>query len=424
MRIAIFTLGSRGDVQPYVALAKVSISKGHSAVICTGKSFKDFIERNGVEFEEATSDLMAMLETEEGKMIFNNGMKHPIKTKNYLKDVVNPAYRKTLDEFYKSAQGADVIIYHPKAFGAPDIAKSLGIPCISMPPVPITYPIEEFPNLAISPTRNLGKFINKLTYKIMDKAESASIKEVNDFREKKLNLPKRKSGEYTFKIDGREIPIIYPISSYLFKDVKSWGDKVYLPGFFYLDTGKEVLEKEILHFINSGEEPIVVSFSSMPLKSPDIFKEKLVKALKETNNRAIIIVGNSGIALEREEEILSIKAASHTLLFPLAKGIIHHGGVGTMAAALKSGKPQIIIPFAVDQPFWANRLYKLGYALKPIKEIEVTTEELISRFKELEKAEIKQKANDIKNDISKENGTENSIKYIERYCNRYYNKLD
>lgn len=422
MRIAIFTLGSRGDVQPYVALAKAAILKGHSAVICTGKSFKAFIEGNCVEFQEATSDLMAMLETEEGKMIFNNAIKHPIKTKNYLKDVVNPAYRKTLDEFYESAQGADVIIYHPKAFGAPDIAKFLKIPCISMPPVPITYPIEEFPNLAISPTRNLGKVINKLTYKIMDKAESASIKQVNDFREKKLNLPKRKSGEYAFKIDGREIPIIYPISSYLFKDVKSWEDKVYLPGFFYLDTGNEVLEEKTLEFINSGKEPIVISFSSMPLKSPDVFKKKLVKALKETDNRAIIIVGNSGIAFEREEDILSIKAAPHSLLFPLAKGIIHHGGVGTMAAALKSGKPQIIIPFAVDQPFWANRLYKLGYASKPIKEIEVTTEELISRFKELEKAEIKQKAQDIKNALAKENGTDNAIKYIERYCDRYYSK--
>ncbi len=160
----------------------------------------------------------------------------------------------------------------------------------------------------------------------------------------------------------------------------------------------------------------------MPLKSPDIFKEKLVKALKETDNRAIIIAGNSGITFEKEEEILTIKAAPHTLLFPLAKGIIHHGGVGTMAAALKSGKPQIIIPFAVDQPFWANRLYKLGYALKPIKEIEVTTEELISRFKELEKAEVKQKAQDIKSALSKENGTENAIKYIENYCDRYYNK--
>ena len=93
-----------------------------------------------------------------------------------------------------------------------------------------------------------------------------------------------------------------------------------------------------------------------------------------------------------------------------------------MAAALKSGKPQIIIPFAVDQPFWANRLYKLGYALKPIKESEVTTEELISRFKEVEKAEVKQKAQNIKSALSEENGTENAIKYIERYCASYYNK--
>ena len=223
-------------------------------------------------------------------------------------------------------------------------------------------------------------------------------------------------------IDGREIPIIYPISSYLFKDVKSWADKVYLPGFFYLDTENEVLEEEILKFINLGKEPIVISFSSMPLKSPDLFKEKLVKALKETDNRAIIIAGNSGIAVEGEKELLTIKAAPHTLLFPLAKGIIHHGGAGTMAAALKSGKPQIIIPFAVDQPFWANRLYKLGYALEPIKESEVTTEELISRFKELEKVELKQKAQNIKSALSKENGTENAIKYIENYCDRYYNK--
>lgn len=418
MRIAIFTLGSRGDVQPYVALAKTAISKGHSTVICTGKSFKNFIEGHGIEFEEAASDLMALLETEEGKMVFEHAIKHPLKTKRYLKEVVNPSYRKTLDNFYHSAQGADVIIYHPKAFGAPDIAKSLDIPCISMPPIPIMYPIEEFPNLAVSPTKNLGKVMNKQTYKIIEKAESTNIKEVNDFREKILNLPKRKSGVYTFSIDERTIPIIYPISSYLFKDVKSWKDKVYLPGFFYLNTENEVLEEKILDFINSGKEPIVISFSSMPLKSADLFKEKLIKALKETNNRGIMIVGNSGISFEKEEEILTIKTAPHTLLFPLAKGILHHGGVGTMAAALKSGKPQLIMPFAVDQPFWANRLYKFGYALKPIKEMKVTVEELVSRFQELDKPQIKQKAQDIKNVLAQENGTENALKYIEDYCNQ------
>ncbi|MDR7871200.1 MAG: glycosyltransferase [Tissierellaceae bacterium] len=424
MRLAIFTLGTRGDVQPYIALAKKAIEKGHSAVICTGKSFKNLIEENGVEFAETKSDLMAMLETEEGKMVYNSAMRHPLKTKRYLNEVVNPAYRKSLDQFYKCAQGADVIIYHPKVFGAPDIAKALRIPCISMPPIPITYPIEEFPNLAISPTRNLGKTFNKLTYKIMYKAESASIKEVNDFREKTLNLPKRKSGKYTFKIDDNQIPIIYPISPYLFQDVKSWEDKVYLPGFFYLDTGNEVLEQKVVEFLKSGKEPIVISFSSMPLKSAGKFQEILVKALKETGNCAIVLVGNSGIDFKEENNILTVKSAPHTLLFPLAKGIIHHGGVGTVAAALKSGKAQIIIPFAVDQPFWANRLYKLGYSLKPLRESSVTTEELISVFKELDKPEIKQKAQEIKNTLSKENGTDNAINYIEHYCNRFNNNRD
>ncbi len=419
MRLTIFTLGTRGDVEPYIALAKKAIEKGHSAIICTGKSFKTLIEENSVEFAEVTSDLMAMLETEEGKMVYKSAMRHPFRTKKYLKEVVNPAYRKSLDQFYQAAQAASVIIYHPKVFGATDISKFLKIPCISMPPVPVTYPIEEFPNLAISASRNFGRTLNKLTYKIMYKAESASIKEVNDFRVKTLNLPKRKSGKYVFKIDDREIPIIYPISPHLFQDVKSWEGKVYLPGFFYLDTHNEMLGEEIVEFLNSGKKPIVISFSSIVLKSVDKFQKTLVEALKETKNRAIILIGNSGINLEGEKNILTVKSAPHSLLFPLAKGIVHHGGMGTMAAALKSGKPQIIIPFAVDQPFWANRLYKLGYSLKPLRESKITAKRMIGLFGELDKPGINQRVQEIRIALSKEDGTGNAISYIEQYCDRW-----
>ncbi len=206
MRIAIFTLGSRGDVQPYVALANQAVKNGHSAVICTGKFFEKFITQNGVEFVPAESDLMAMLQTKEGQDVFNNAAKHIFKTMKYMKEVLKPAYRKTLDQFWQAAQSADVIIYHPKAFGAADMALALDIPCISMPPVPITFPISEFPNLAISPTKNFGKIINKYTYQIMAKSERVNIKELNDFRARTLNLPKRKSGFYTFQMNGKDIP--------------------------------------------------------------------------------------------------------------------------------------------------------------------------------------------------------------------------
>lgn len=416
MRISILTLGTRGDVQPFVALAQKALEKGHQAVICTGKTFRPFIEAAGIEFKEAASDLMAMLETEEGQMVFKHALQHPFRTKKYLDEVVNPVFRQTLDQFYEAAQGADVILYHPKAFGAPDIAEALAIPCISIPPVPITFPIDEFPNLAISPTKNLGKRLNLWTYSVIAQAERSSIKEVNDFRQKTLHLPKRKSGLYTFSLNGQVIPIIYPISKALFPEVTSWEGRVLTPGFFFLDSQTEHLDSTLTAFLNSGPAPIIISFSSMPLKAPEQFKNHLQEALHATHQRGILLSGNSGIHFDENEHLLTINAAPHSLLFTHGKGIVHHGGVGTMAAAIKSGKPQLIIPFSVDQPFWANRLYQQGYALKPLKETQVTTQALIQRFIQFDEEAVKSKAHELKAIIDQENGTETALTFIENYC--------
>lgn len=415
MRLAIFTLGSRGDVQPYLALAKQAVNRGHSAVICTGQTFEKLIKENGVEFAKAESDLMALLETEEGKDILNHAGRHIMKTMRYMKEVLNPAYRKSLDQFWNAAQNADVIIYHPKIFGAVDIAVELGIPCISMPLVPITYPIEEFPNLAVSPVKSFGKRINKFTYKLISLGEKSSLKEINDFRVKTLNRNKRKAGEYAYQRNGADIPIIYPISKALFPDVKSWKDKVFLPGFYYLDNGNQELEQSLKDFIAAGKAPIVISFSSMPLKNPAEFKTKLIAALKETNNRAIVLTGISGMSFANHKNILALPQAPHTLLFPHAKGIVHHGGVGTLATALKSGKPQLIIPFSVDQPFWANRLNKLGYALKPLYEKSLQVQDLVQSFYDMEKSENIASAKKIKELIERERGTDHVIDYIENF---------
>lgn len=414
MRIAIFTLGTRGDVQPYVALAKQAVKRGHSAIICTGQTFEKLIRENGVEFAKAESDLMTLLDTKEGKDILNNAGKHIIKTMKYVKEVINPAYRKSLDQFWAAAQNADVIIYHPKAFGAVDMAIELGIPCISMPLVPITYPIEEFPNLALSPIKSFSKRVNKLTYKIMILGEKSNLKELNDFRVKTLKRDKRKAGLYTYKRNGADIPIIYPISNALFPEVDSWKEKVYLPGFFYLDYDSQELGQGLKDFITEGMAPIVISFSSMPLKNPEEFKKKLITALKVTQNRAVVLTGVSGMTFDNNKNILAVPQAPHTLLFPLSKGIVHHGGVGTMATALKSGKPQLIIPFSVDQPFWANRLYKMGYALKPLYEKTLQVQDLVQSFKGMEIPANIASAKKIKELIVNEHGTDNAIDYLEK----------
>ena len=107
MRVCVMTLGSRGDVQPYVALGKELIKHGHAATICTVGSFQKFIEENGVEFKETASDLMAIAQTPEGKAILEHPIRNMRLALRYSKEVINPAYRKTLDDFYNAAKGAD-----------------------------------------------------------------------------------------------------------------------------------------------------------------------------------------------------------------------------------------------------------------------------------------------------------------------------
>ena len=413
MRVTILTLGTRGDVQPYVALAKELINNGHETHICTGKTFKKFIEGNGVSFREAAADLMAILESEEGRKVFKGGRYNIIKMLKFAKEVINQAYKKSLEDFLEASRDADLIIYHPKALGAVDIADYLNIPCISMPPVPIMYPITEFPNLAMFPNKNLGAFLNKLTYKPISLAESSNIEDINEFRSKSLKLPKRKSGALMFQRSGKNIPIIYPVSPFLFKEVTSWKDRVYIPGFFYLDV-EETLDENIQKFLEAGEKPIVISFSSMPLKNPIVFKDNLMKALKETNNRAVVLTGISGMTFDEEENILGIDKAPHRLIFKEAKGIIHHGGVGTMSEALLSGVPQLIIPFSVDQPFWAQLLYSKGYAIKPLREKNLQITDLVKALKEMENEKYINNAKDIKKIIEAEKGIQNAVKYIEK----------
>ncbi len=412
MNITILTLGSRGDVQPYVALGKGLLKRGHSVTICTGKTFQNFIEQHGITFKEAYIDFMEILKTEEGQAIFNGGG-NIFKILKYTKEVINPAFRKTFDDFLVATQHSDLIIYHPKAMVAPDLSEYLNIPCVSMPPVPMTYPITEFPSLAVTGSKNYGKFLNKLTYSTIKFSESASIKDINDFRAKSLSLLKRKGGIYSYEVKGKRTPIVYPISRSLFEEVSSWNGYVELPGFFFLDMENTSLDDQTTAFLSQGSAPITISFSSMPMKDPEAFKTMLIQALDQTNNRAIVLTGVSGMTFDGHNNILALEKAPHRLIFKESKGIVHHGGVGTMAEALLSGRPQVIMPFNVDQPFWAHQLYSKGYALKPLNNKSLTVDDLILRFAQMGEELYILKAKEIGGMIAKENGVETCVDYIE-----------
>ena len=421
MNIVFLCLGSRGDVQPYVAIGKTAKESGHNVAICTGKTFKEFVEKNGLVYKDCSLDFMEILNTEEGRQVFEEGLKHPIKAFKYARRVVNPLFRKAMSEFYMACKNMDIVIYHPKAFGATDIAEKLGIPCISMPPIPIIYPVSTFPNLALT-TKNLGSFLNKLTYKLTNTgAESNNIKDINHFRVNELQLKKRRSGEYMINMNGNPIPIVYPISPSLFINVEEFKNKVALTGFPVLNTS-DTLDEKTIEFLNNGKEPIVVTFSSMPLKNPKIFLNKIIDSILESRNRGIIITGNSGIDMVSvNDNILFKEFLPHDKIFSHSKGILHHGGVGTMAAALRSGKPQAIMPFNVDQPFWAKKLYESGYSLRPLKESDPKNQ-FIDTFREMDNEKVIEMAEKISRILNNENANIEAVIYIEKIYKEWNGK--
>ncbi len=411
MRVCFLTLGTRGDVQPYIALAKYIIEQGHQAIICTSLSFKEMIEKEGVEYQKASLDYMEIAKTDIGKKVLENPLMNISSALKLAKEVINPGYQKSFIEFYNASLDADIIVYHPKVLVAVDIAEKLNIPCVNMALIPMIEPIKEFANIVISNNKSYGSFLNKLTYSVNKKSDSNYIKIINEFRSHTLNLKSRKAGAYAYYQDDKKIPIVYPISKALFEDVTSWNNNVYLSGFFFLDTNA-TLSKKTQDFISENPNPIVVTFSSMPLKKPQKFIEILEESLEKTNNKAILLVGNSSIDFTSNNRIMITNSEPHSLLFDKAKAVIHHGGVGTTAAALIAGKPQIIFPFAVDQPFWAKRMYESGVALKQVKFRLLNSKIFTKMLQDIEDINIINKAIAFKEELEKENGVADALEYL------------
>lgn len=412
-KFVILTLGTRGDVQPYVALAQGLQQQGHTVTIATGESFRELIESAALTFYPVALDLMYIATTPEGQAILNGGIKRLPKALKYAKEQIAPAYRQTLDDFWHASEGADVIIYHPKVFGAVDIAHQRGARPISMPPIPTAYPIREFPNIAISATANFGAFGNKLTYKLMKYAEKANMKQINAFRQETLGLPPRKASLYaTEDAHGNLIPIIYPISPTLFSFVESWRDHVFVPGFFFRDETTLSLSPEMSTFLEQGTPPIVISFSSMPLTDPVHMSQLLIQSLEQCQQRAIFLLGNSHVKLPTHPDLFVAQQAPHQLLFPKAQGVIHHGGAGTTASALKAGVPQFIIPFTGDQPFWAHILEQQQLIPFIAKEKALTRTNLCQALRWMTEPEVISKAQQFGQQIAQEDGVGAACAYL------------
>jgi sterol 3beta-glucosyltransferase len=413
MRITILAIGSRGDVQPYVALGVELKKAGAFVRIVTFENFGDFVTDHGLEFYPISGDV--------SKIASSDAVRSAMQADNPLKVLLSFNTLKTLaaqlqKDFFEACQGSDVIVYHPGPSIGYFIAQHLNVPSVLASPFPMT-PTREYPSLIFYDMPHLGRSFNYLTHKIFEQimwmASSGPIKQF--WKEKFGHAPKDFASPF-----GRQTTLSHPTivscSEYVFPTPKDWPAHVHNTGYWFLDDDKVWTPPvDLLNFLNHGAPSVYVGFGSIgDRKAAEHTTRTVINALKISGQRGVLATGWNGMAKvdNLPEDVFILESAPHSWLFPRMAAVVHHGGAGTTAAGLRAGVPGVIVPFSNDQFAWGRRVYELGVGAKPIPRKKLTSANLAGAIQFILSDGVKDAAKELGRKIQSENGAERAARVV------------
>lgn len=353
MRIAVQALGTRGDIQPFLALAIALKARGHTVSFATDQRFAPLIARYGIATRPLPGDLIDLMETPAGR----RGLTGGVLAKRALLKAVRPAIRAQLDAQAAAVENPEAIVYHPKAIGARHLAERLGIPAFVALPIPALTPTRAFPS-PLLPVRTLGPF-NALSHRLVAGAERWLFgAEIAAFR---ANLG------LTGRLSRHPVTTLYAYSPLLVPTPADFGPDVVVTGSWDLvETPDWTPPPALEAFLSAGPPPVYIGFGSMPARDPVALANLAVEALLRTRTRGLLATGWGGLEPGRlPPGVYALGEAPHDWLFPRMAAAVHHGGAGTTMASLRAGLPTIICPVLGDQPFWARQVEALKVGLSP-----------------------------------------------------------
>ena len=367
LRITCLTIGSRGDVQPYIALCKGLIAEGHKPRIATHKEFEPWVREHGIDFAPVDGDPAELM-----RICVENGMF----TYSFLREA-SVKFRGWIDELLSSAwtacQDSEILIESPSAMAGIHIAEALGIPYFRAFTMPWTR-TRAYPHAFAVPEHKMGGAYNYVTYVMFDNVFWTAIAgQVNRWRKKELGLRSTNLD----KLHPNKVPFLYNFSPSVVVPPLDYSDWIRVTGYWFLDEASAWSPpKELTDFIHQaradGKKIVYIGFGSIVVSDPAALTKTVVESVLKADVRCILSkgwsdrLGNKDAAVPEvplPREIHQIKSAPHDWLFNQIDAATHHGGAGTTGASLRAGLPTIVKPFFGDQFFFGSRIEDLGVGI-------------------------------------------------------------
>lgn len=393
-KIAMFTMGTRGDVQPYIYLARALNKAGCDVVLGSHPCWRALVEKADVKFVPIGPDIDIEKETAYIRGRFSNPAISMLKTMNFVFKIIQNSTK----EVYNTCIGKDLIIVTHTKMGISE-AEALGIPTVS-----VTLQTEMIPQ-KLKPQ----SWLNKTTGNIIGRM---AVKPFNKIR-KEYGLEKLKPSD---EIISKNLNLI-PISHFVKEPSPYWEKQHIMTGYWYEDEPDYQPDDKLKEFLKNGEKPIILALGAMAFEDKSE-KEKLdmfVNAFKRTGCRAVIQGFQKTLKnYNLPDTMIACGPVPHSWLFKQGCFAIHHCGFGTTAATLIYAIPSIPVPHILDQMGFAKQLYDINVAVNPIPVKSLSEEKIIKAIEEMKLTynEKKKNADEISYKIREEKGLEKAVSEI------------
>jgi sterol 3beta-glucosyltransferase len=416
MNITIFSIGTQGDVRPFIALGLGLQAAGHKVCIASGKTCENLVTQHGLTYSALTADFLEVM-AQDPRAIQRglNPLALMTTARRHLKDMS----QHWATEGLAAAKGADLLLGNGMmAVLANSLGEALNIPAVETHLQPVT-PCPDIPPMMLTPPEKprigtvneiLYHVLRVITWRMLSAAYSPVRKSL------KLSALPWYGPYYRQKTEHRRI--LYGFSPALLPASPSWPAGVQVCGNWFLNGESQWQPSQDLEqFLADGDKPIYIGFGSMLSDDTDNLSAIIYDAIAKTGRRAILATGWGGLTAQTQNNpnIFVIDGAPHDWLFPQVALAVHHGGAGTTAATIRAGIPSVVVPFFGDQPFWAWRLEQNGVAPNMLKRSALTALALAQAIGLASSDVMQAAAVKLSQKVAKEDGVQTAMALLEQW---------